>query len=692
MLFRQSSNLLLLILGYGLGIVLAFHESLFFIQGVSQHLLVCAGLLLLMHYSKKSATAFWVFSFSMAFFLGSFRMHIHPSQKIHALKNTIQQHFSKGPHLVNFTITEALKSNGTQYKYVAKISPYTLKDSLRSAPKTLDFPSFKVLLSHKKDSLTAPFLPGHKGVAKGYLDPPAAPLLAGGFNYRHYLRTQGIHFTFFATQWTLTTSQNSESFFDRLRIKAQKSRAFLLEKIKKSPLTTHSFQVYSALVFGEKNDLDPRLLNAYQNAGAVHLLAISGLHIGMITALLLFLFAPLNAVPKGRLISSVLLLISLWGYALFSGSSPSVIRAVSMCSFLALAWILKRPMFSFHYLAISMLCMLFWNPLLIFSLGFCMSYAAVASILLGMPLLERLGVPQNSILKRIWQLISISLLAQLGVLGISLQAFHQFPLLFLLTNLLIIPFIGILLAYGIFLALWFALGNPHLWAVAILDQAFKLLNSSVAWVGGQEEWVLKNIYFPSSYLWGTVIVSIGFLSWQYRDPLTIKSRNYFLASLVIVQLIVLGQKSHDKQRNESFLIKSYGQIALLSVQHQEAFYFAADPLPKKITNEIIARYGLKQIHYGKLRNNYSLGKFRIAFPQEKAQHLGGISHMVIKGHTRLYPSDFNPEQLSNTRVIFSGFYPTKEMNTWEKWAQKNGRQIWKIDSQGFYDFKRDISP
>jgi hypothetical protein len=121
-------------------------------------------------------------------------------------------------------------------------------------------------------------------------------------------------------------------------------------------------------------------------------------------------------------------------------------------------------------------------------------------------------------------------------------------------------------------------------------------------------------------------------------------------------------------------------------------YYSEKPLDKNTIHSFKNNYDIRETIHKKWENNYQLGPFKIVFPKIKNQIKGPISHVLIDSSTRVYPSHFNPEQLSNTRVIYSGFYPTKEMNTWEKWARKNGRLIWKIDTQGFYDFKRDISP
>lgn len=708
MFFKQSAHLLLLLLGYSLGIFTIYKGFIPLFTGNTLIISLAVCTILLAYFTKTRTHLFWIFCFVAAFLMGSLRMEIHPSQRLFKTlqyegkqKNTLEtinpftlEINGNKPQYYQFVIESLLKSNGKQYRYVAEIHPIQIKDCTvltNNHPKTNPIKKVKVLLSHAKDSLTKALKEGQVGIAKGYLNFPSARQLPGGFSYKNYLRTQDIHFTFYMSQWKkIETATTKYTFKYRSLIAERKSK--ILEKLQTSCLDSAVVQVYSALVFGEKTRLDPDLRMAYQNAGAAHILAISGLHIGMIAAMLLLFLAPLQRLAGGKILSSILLLFGLWTYAIFSGSAPSVVRAVSMFSFLSIAWIFKRPMFSLHYLAISFFFMLLWNPLVLFSLGFVMSYAAVASILLGMPLIESLGVPKNKYVKKVWQLASISLLAQLGVLGPSLFSFHQFPLLFLATNLFIIPWIGILLGLGIFTGIWWAFSSPPNLLLYVLNKGFLILNNTVEWIGAQDQWILKNIYFPTSYLWALLLLTLGFLLWQlqkYRKP---KSWRYFLCSALIFQSIVLGQKIYDHKINEHYIIKSYGQLTLLSINHKTMEYYSEKPLDKNTINSFKNNYDIRETIHKKWENNYQLGPFKIVFPKIKNQIKGPISHVLIDSSTRAYPSHFKPEQLSNTRVIYSGFYPTKEMNTWEKWARKNGRLIWKIDTQGFYDFKRDISP
>ena len=251
--------------------------------------------------------------------------------------------------------------------------------------------------------------------------------------------------------------------------------------------------VVQALLLGQRNDLDTALYNDYKNAGAVHILAVSGLHIGIILLILQFLLRPLEALPKGKSMAMAAVLLLLWGYAFFTGLSPSVVRAVTMFSFLTYALYLNRPTSIFNIMALSMFFILVVNPLFLFQAGFQMSYAAVFAIVWIYPLLQRFWRPRSWLLKKGWQLLSVSLAAQVGVLPISLYYFQQFPGLFFITNLLIVPFMGIILGVGLLVMVLAAFQSLPLSLAASYNTLIKAMNTVVHWVAQQDDFIFDRI-------------------------------------------------------------------------------------------------------------------------------------------------------------------------------------------------------
>ena len=267
--------------------------------------------------------------------------------------------------------------------------------------------------------------------------------------------------------------------------------------------------VIQALLLGKRDDISENTYNNYKNAGAVHILAVSGLHVGIILFLLEFMLSPLERLPKGKILKLITVVLLLWGYALVAGLSPSIVRAVTMFSFVAYALHLNRPTNSFNIIALSMLFIVLVKPLFLFQVGFQLSYAAVFAIVWIYPKLQKLWFPENIIIRKTWQLLSVSVAAQLGVLPISLFYFHQFPALFFISNLLVIPFLGLILGFGILVIVLALIDFLPQFMADGFNWVIKLMNSVIGWVAQQEGFIIKNIPFDSvQLLLGYLIITV----------------------------------------------------------------------------------------------------------------------------------------------------------------------------------------
>jgi len=267
------------------------------------------------------------------------------------------------------------------------------------------------------------------------------------FDYAKYMKSMGVtdQITLHADLYFLEKNKTKTLFGVAAEI-----RNTIISKLKKQNFGEEELSIIQALLLGQRHDISAETYNDYKNAGAVHILAVSGLHIGILLLLLQFLLRPLEHLTHGRKLKLAIIVILLWGFAFVAGLSASIVRAVTMFTFVAYALYLNKPSNTFNILALSMFfILLVFDPKLLFQVGFQMSYAAVFAIVWMYPLLQKFWSPKNSVLKKIWQLLSVSVAAQLGVLPISLFYFHQFPGLFFVSNLLIVPALGAILGLGI---------------------------------------------------------------------------------------------------------------------------------------------------------------------------------------------------------------------------------------------------
>ena len=194
-----------------------------------------------------------------------------------------------------------------------------------------------------------------------------------------------------------------------------------------------------ALLIGYKVDLDKDLVQAYSNAGVVHLIAISGLHMGIIYSILFWLFTKIPFVKRSKKARLVLILLCLWSFALLTGASGSVLRSAFMFSFIATGIAFNKKASIYNSMAASAFLLLCYNPFLLWDVGFQLSYFAVLGIVISQPFIVKWFYFKNKFVNAIWQLSSVSLAAQLFTFPICMYYFHQLPLLFLLSNLIAIP-------------------------------------------------------------------------------------------------------------------------------------------------------------------------------------------------------------------------------------------------------------
>lgn len=266
------------------------------------------------------------------------------------------------------------------------------------------------------------------------------------FDYERYLHLNGIHNTAFpdSSQWTSTGIKKPNPFLQ----KVYDLQDYLHMTYSQYFEDKNDRGIMEALTFGYKAELDQKSMEVYSKTGVIHVLAVSGLHVGLIYSCLQFLTFFLSGTPMRRNIRAVIVILGLTGYAFVTGLSPSVNRAVVMFIMFVVAEVTGKSNHSLNSLFSSAFILLTINPLLLFHAGFQLSYLAVAGILLIHPGLEKLIHVKNKWLKKITTLITVSIAAQLATFPLCIYIFQQFPNYFLPANLIAIPITTLLLILG----------------------------------------------------------------------------------------------------------------------------------------------------------------------------------------------------------------------------------------------------
>lgn len=412
--------------------------------------------------------------FSIGFF--NYQIRIPQFQLLHFLNQNVDDN----SELLQIKIEQNLKPEKFHDKYIGIVQ------SINSIST-----NGKILLRIERNTNAKNYSPDEIILVDAVISPLNKPLNPYEFDYAAYLNSLGIHGqTKFSNKNVLKYEVGKSTFKGR----AENIRLSLIRKLKLTDLKSQERSIIQALILGEKKDIEKELYQNYAAAGAAHILAVSGLHVGILYLILGFLLGPLKRLNHGVLLSSIVLVLLLWGFALLSGLSPSVTRAVTMFSFFAFSQLLNRQRNPINILFLSLLTLLLINPLWLFQVGFQLSYLAVFFILWLYPLFKKIYRPQNYFMKKVYDIICVSLCAQVGVLPLTLYYFHQFPGLFLLTNIVLLPFISILMLGGILIVLLANFEILPTWLANGYNLLLEQMNSFIRWVALQDKFLFSDLY------------------------------------------------------------------------------------------------------------------------------------------------------------------------------------------------------
>lgn len=409
--------------------------------------------------------------------------------------------------------------------------------------------SGKILLQVARDSSMSVLDVDEQLLFKGRLEEIHSPKNPYGFDYAAYMRNQGVYHQIRIQQPELMARKTGrKTWLGR----AHNFRTKITQKLEENGFSSDNIAIINALLLGQQQDISSEIYQNYAAAGVVHILSVSGLHVGILMLLLQFVFSWMDTrFKKGREIKMVIIILLLWGFAMIAGLSPPVLRSVTMFSFIVIALHLKRRTSTFSGLAASAVVLLVFNPSILFNIGFQLSYLAVWGILLIHPMLTPLYKPKTWVDKSAWGNITVSSSAQLGVLPLTLYYFNQFPGLYLLSNLIIIPFTGLLLGGGI-LVIGLALLDLLPQGIADGYQYIILtLNKLVAWIAQRESFLFDQIPFSFSQMW------VGYVVLWYLIVFLIRKSYVSLLRWLLAVLFFQGVVFYDtiqKERSSQWVV------------------------------------------------------------------------------------------------------------------------------------------
>lgn len=547
--------------------------------------------------------------------VATYTLHYAPAHQLHYSR------FLNGedvPTLRGY-ISERLKPNEFAEKYYFEVN------EVDGQPVT-----GKIMVTVPKDSPTLKFTEGQRLLIHTEPQPLPKALNPYQFDYGEYLRNQNVfhRITLKKNFVKLGFEENATFYLGKLR--ENLSRSFDIHGYNASVK-----EMLNALLLGQRQDMEKSITENYTNTGVVHILAISGLHFGVLYVILGFLLKPLDRFgSNGRLLRLILILGVLWLFALISGMSASVVRSVVTFTFIGIGLYINRNSNIYNSLAASMFFILLFTPNFLFDVGFQLSYGAVIAIVALQPVYQRLPKSRYHAVNYLGETIWLSLTAQLGVLPLCLYYFNQFPLLFLLANIVVVPLSTAVLLLGLLV-----LTLNYIWDSAavilgyILEFLINAMNSFTAWVATFKDFIIQDIPFTLLLAVTLCLVILSFGRWLLRADF--QRTALLLGFVILFQGLYIATKQSADNQHEMIIFNEWNSSLIT----------------EKRDNNIIAYSNDTAVFINRNLKAYIRGNFSdslILKPMQNVFWFEGKKMLMIDS-TSIYTANLKPDVLLLTQ-------------------------------------------
>ena len=533
----------------------------------------------------------------------------------------------------------------------------------------------KIILYFKKDS-SLQLNYGSQVIFKKPLQEIKNSGNPGGFDYKRYALFQGItHQVYLKPEEFTVLNEKKVNWLDKF---IYTSREWVLNILRTNIKSEKELGLAEALLIGYKDDLDQSLVQSYTNTGVVHIIAISGLHLGLIYWLLGLLFKPLKKKKRISWLRPVCIITGLWVFSLLAGAQPSILRSALMFTCIVLGENLSKKTSIYNTMALSAFILLCFNPYWLWDVGFQLSYAAVLSIIIFMQPVYNWFYIKNKILDFVWKLNAVTIAAQILTVPLSIYHFHQFPGSFMLTNFLAVPLSSIIL-----------MGEILLCVISFIPAVALLVGQLLTWL----IWVMN-----------TYIQKIETLPFSLWDGLQITIVQAILLFLVATGISYwLMEKSKTALKLGLFAL--LGFVALRSysfIQANEQQKIIVYNVPQKRAFDIVngrnySFVGDSDLLVNDFLRNFHLKPSRILYRMNATETIPGLSvaddyinykdkHILLIDKTVGYATQTNKpvidlliisknpkvymaklaQTLDIKQVVFDGSVPAWKTNYWKK--------------------------
>lgn len=519
------------------------------------------------------------------------------------------------------------------------------------------------------------------------IEPPKNP---DAFDNQKYMRRKGIFYTGYVSGQCWQYVEHRVP--NKLKAFSKDMQQRMTDIFSKSGLTGREYDIICAILLGDDDTMEPELKSAYAAAGVSHILCVSGMHVGIIFMILNFLLKPLDLFRTTRVVKALLLLSSIWLYANITGLSPSVTRSATMFTFVTVGSLLQRNTNIFHSLLASLFILLVANPLLLFEVGFQLSYLAVFGIVLFQPMIVDLYHCKTKIGNYFWELLSVSVSAQLSTFPISIYYFGQFPNYFILSNLSVIALSFVVMITGVVLLAvsWIPIITG--WVSFLLTWEIRVMNAIISFIENLPYSVTQNIDYSAVqvfFLYATILFAFlairhhrKWMGWFSYACFTLFSGCFMVRKLEIIhqeeinvyairnvraldfcsqQVAVMFSDSIQNTENQFF---QYSVKNHAKKQHAERTFISIDTLSYVGTDLC------KQGDFIQFKNQtlYLLKRKETLFPMAKPMQ---IDVLVLQNNPVQKPEEV-VKALNFQRVVADETVSPFYRERWRSWCCENG--------------------
>lgn len=517
------------------------------------------------------------------------------------------------------------------------------------------------------------------------------------FDYSRYMQWKNVfHQRFCNThQWMHTGDNNGNP----LKAASLRFRDKAYAILQQNNIRDKEYAVACALLLGQRHNMDEEMLQDFSAAGAMHILCVSGLHVGIVYLTLSSLFSFFSFRRKGKLFKTILILAFIWLYAAITGFSPSVLRAATMFSVLAIGENFRRSVNTWNTLAASAVLLILLDPFIIMQVGFQLSYLAVAGIISIQPYLYRKVYFKNYFVTNAWAIITVSMAAQLATAPLTIYYFHQFPNYFLLTNLIVLPLTAIIIKGALLL---------------MLVSPFSILGGIIGNVLSFLLMIMHSTVSHIEQLWGSVTTGLVLQPHEAILMLIIISsatffiinnaRNYLWLSLVAIAILTFSinkRQIKNDYRRQLVVYHVPGATAIDILHRGVCYYYHRGNLtsqhlkynisPHRLWSGVSSHSDLNKSRQ-KLPFFYHKGfigtcdtLFRIIDRDTKllATYPVPAPHIIISGNPRVHMKDV-VECFHPNLVIIDASNTVYNCKRWQQQCDSLNIKCWNISSQGAF--------